>query len=342
MKKRIISFLIVAVFLTVTGCAGTNQEQQTSNQQEQKEAEQEKIRVASWSQPITEQTNLLVDEEKKFFSEQGIDMEFIPGAGGGDAIKNILSGQADIAFTDPGSLLFALDKGEKLKVIYNIYPQNVFNVVSLKEKNITKPEDLKGKTIGVYSLSSGTRQNLLVLLHQAGLTENDVEIVETGLLNFAPLMQGQVDATAATDTGLLMAKEKGLGDSNVINVKDALNIPSDVFVVTEEVFNEKKEVLQTFLQAYQNSAEWMINEPEEAASLAVEYAIDGKEEKRNLEIIKLRNLSSQSELTKEKGLGALDAEIFQQAADTYHSLGLIENTLNMSEVVEEDFVPNKQ
>lgn len=342
MKKRIISFLIVAVFLTVTGCAGTNQEQQTSEPQEEKETTQETIRVASWSQPITEQTNLLVDEDKKFFSEHGLDMEFIPGAGGGDAIKNILSGQADIAFTDPGSLLFALDKGAKLKVIYNIYPQNVFNVVSLKEKNITKPEDLKGKTIGVYSLSSGTRQNLLVLLHQAGLKENDVEIVETGLLNFAPLMQGQVDATAATDTGLLMAKEKGLGDVNVINVKDALNIPSDIFVVTEEVFNEKKDVLQTFLEAYQNSAEWMINEPEEAASLAVEYAIDGKEEKRNLEIIQLRNLSSQSELTKEKGLGALDAEIFQQAADTYHSLGLIENQLNMSEVVVEDFVPNKQ
>ena len=60
----------------------------------------------------------------------------IPGAGGGDAIKNILSGKADIAFTDPGSLYFALDQGEKLKVIYNIYPQNVFNVVSLKENKI--------------------------------------------------------------------------------------------------------------------------------------------------------------------------------------------------------------
>ncbi|MDQ7861267.1 ABC transporter substrate-binding protein [Peribacillus frigoritolerans] len=39
----------------------------------------------------------------------------------------------------------------------------------LKTKKINKPQDLKGKTIGVYSLTSGTRQNLLVLLHQAGL-----------------------------------------------------------------------------------------------------------------------------------------------------------------------------
>ena len=40
--------------------------------------------------------------------------------------------QADIAFTDPAALYLALDKGEKLVAIYNIYPQNVFNVVALK------------------------------------------------------------------------------------------------------------------------------------------------------------------------------------------------------------------
>jgi len=151
-----------------------------------------------------------------------------------------------------------------------------------------------------------------------------------------------VDATAATDTGLLMAKEKGLGDVNVLNVKDYLNIPSDIFVVTEEAYKEKKDLLQTFLNAYQRSAEWMINEPEAAAALAVDEAIDGKEEARNLEIIKLRNLSSQSELTKENGLGALDTGILQQAADTYFSLGLISKKLDMSDVIDEDFVPNKQ
>lgn len=40
-------------------------------------------------------------------------------------LGNPLFGQADIAFTDPGSLYFALDKEEKLKAIYNIYPKCV-------------------------------------------------------------------------------------------------------------------------------------------------------------------------------------------------------------------------
>ncbi|WP_134703130.1 ABC transporter substrate-binding protein [Ammoniphilus sp. YIM 78166] len=327
--KNIFTSLFLSMSVLLSACAGS----ETPNQAAPVTETPEKIRMASWSKPITEQTNLLVDQEKGFFKDKGLEMTFIPGAGGGDAIKNILSGQADIAFTDPGSLFFALDKGEKLRVIYNIYPQNVFNVVSLKENNITKPEDLKGKKIGVYSLSSGTRQNLLVLLHQAGLTEKDVTIVETGLLNFAPLMQGQVDATAATDTGLLIGKQKGLGDVNVLEVKDFLNVPSDVFVVTEKAYQEKKELLDKFLEAYQISAQWMIENPEEAASLAVKHAIDGKDENMNLEIIKLRNASSLSPVTEEKGLGALETEVLQQAADTYKKLGLIEHDLNMSDVV---------
>ena len=145
-----------------------------------------KVTLAGWSKPISEITNLLAEPDKGFFKAQGVELVYLPGAGGGDAIRNILSGQADVAFTDPGSFFMALDKGEKLRAIYDIYPQNVFNVVSLKSANITRPADLKGKRIGVYSLASGTRQNLLVMLHQAGLTEADVEIVVTGVLNFAP------------------------------------------------------------------------------------------------------------------------------------------------------------
>ncbi|WP_373784919.1 ABC transporter substrate-binding protein, partial [Delftia acidovorans] len=128
---------------------------------------QGKIRLAGWSKPISEITNILAEPDKGFFKAQGVELAYLPGAGGGDAIRNMLSGQADVAFTDPGSFFMALDKGEKLVAIYDIYPQNVFNVVSLKSAGIRKPADLKGKKIGVYSLSSGTRQNLLVMLHQA-------------------------------------------------------------------------------------------------------------------------------------------------------------------------------
>jgi NitT/TauT family transport system substrate-binding protein len=330
MKKISIAAFLLGVILLVAACADKNEAPQS-----------QKLVMASWSKPITEQTHLYQAEEEGWFKENGIDFTFVPGAGGGDAIKNIVSKQADIAFTDPGSLFFALDKGEKLRVIYNIYPQNVFNVVSLKDKGIKEPKDLKGKKIGVYSLTSGTRHNLLVMLNQAGLTEQDVTIVETGISNFAPLIQGQVDATAATDTGLADAKLKGLGDVQVMEVKDYLNVPSDVFVVTEETYQQKKELLKSFLDVYQKSAEWMIGNPEEAAEVAIAKAIDGKDKERNKEIILLRNLSSVSADTDQNGLGWLDANVLQQGADVYKKLGLIQNDLDVSSLVSNDLVPKK-
>ncbi len=302
----------------------------------------EKFTLAGWSQPISEITNLLVEPDKGFFKARGIDLVYMPGAGGGDAVRNLLSGQADVAFTDPGSLYAALDKGEKLRVIYDIYPQNIFNVVSLKSSGISKPADLKGKKIGVYSLSSGTLTNLQLLLNQAGLTEKDVTIVVTGLLNFAPLMQGQVDATAATDTGLLVARARGVGDVNVMEVRNSLNVSSDIFVVREETYQKKKDLLKRFLAAYRDSMLWMIAQPQEAAALAVKRAINGQNEAVNLEVIKLRNASSVSPLTQKQGLGAIDVDMLQKGAEAWKKIGLVQNDLKMRDVVSADLLPGKQ
>jgi len=327
-----IAFTIICVLgllITATGYAQTP-------------AKLDKVVIASWGKPITEITNLLVEEDKGFFKSKGIEMAIIPGAGGADAIRNLLSGQADVAFTDPASFFTAIDKGEKLRAIYDIYPQNIFNLVSLKSRNITKPSDLKGKRIGVYSLASGTRQNLQILLHQAGLTEADVTIVVTGLLNFLPLMQGQVDATAATDTGLLVGKQKGLGDVNVMEVKNYVNISSDFFVVREETYQQKKDVLKRFLQAYQDSAEWMMRSPQEAAKLAVKFALDGQNEATNLEVIKLRNATSVSPVTQQKGLGAFDMNVIQKGANAYKAFGLIQRDIKVTDVISQDLLPGKK
>ena len=301
---------------------------------------QGKVRLAGWSKPISEITNLLAEPDKGFFKARGVELVYLPGAGGGDAIRNTLSGQADVAFTDPGSFFMALDKGEKLVAIYDIYPQNVFNVVSLKTSGIRKPADLKGKKIGVYSLSSGTRQNLLVMLHQAGLKESDVQIVVTGLLNFAPLMQGQVDATAATDTGLAVGLRKGIGDVNVMPVREHLNMSSDLFVVREEVLRQKKELLKAFLQGYRDSAAWMIAHPEEAAQLAVKHAIDGTQRDINLDVIRLRNASS---LPTGPGgasrLGSFDLAALQKGADAYRALGLVQRQIKVADVVDTSLLP---
>ena len=301
----------------------------------------DRVVMAGWSKPISEITHLLAEPDKGFFKAQGLEFVYLPGAGGGDALRNLLSGQADVAFTDPGSLFAALDKGEKLRVVYDVYPQNVFNVVSLKSQKIARVADLKGKRIGVYSLSSGTRQNLQVLLHTAGLSEQDVTVVPTGLLNFAPLMQGQVDATAATDTGLLVGRQRGLGEVNVMEVRQHLNLSSDVLVVREDTYQKNKPLLRRFLKAFADSALWMQRQPEEAARLAVRHAIDGQNEATNLEVIRLRNASSISPLTQRQGPGAIDTAMLQKGVQAYRAFGVLSRDIPVADFVATDLLPGK-
>lgn len=294
------------------------------------------LRLASWSLPITEQINLL-DKDNHFFSRKNIDVKFIPGAGGGEAIKNIISGKAEMAFADPGALFEGLARGEKLIALYDIYPENIFNLVSLKSSNIHSPKDLKGKKIGVYSFTSGTKHNLLALLRKARLTANDVEIIETGPLNFDPLIQGQVDATAATDTALVTAQTKGLGEVDVMKVKDYFNYSSDLFVVTEEVYAQHQAQIAAFLAAYKTSVQWMLAKPDEAAQSAVKYAIDGADLSHNATIIALRNISCLPRSGELSDLGLIDFNNLQDAADMYYEMGLISRPLDLTLVVPQQY-----
>ena len=302
----------------------------------------ERVTLAGWSKPITEITNLLAEPDKGFFRSQGLALEYLPGAGGGDAVRNLLGGQADVAFTDPGSFFAALDRGERLRAIYDVYPQNVFNVVARAGSGIARPADLRGRRVGVYSLSSGTRQNLQLLLNTAGLSESDISVVPVGLLNFAPLMQGQVDATAATDTGLAIGRRRGLGAVQVMDVRDHLNLSSDLLVVRESAWRERAPLLRRFLAAFRASAAWMMASPDEAARLAVKHAIDGRDESMNREIIQLRNVSSVSELTRREGLGTLDLPMLQRGIEAYRAIGVLKRPVEVADIVATDLLPRQR
>ncbi len=295
-------------------------------------------RMAVWSPPLAEQTNVYAAQEFGWFEEKGLDFEFIPGEGGGDAVQQLISGNADFAFANIEALLLAVDKGAKLKAVYNIYPQNVFNVVSPKENGITRPEDLKGKKVGVYSRTSGTYHNLLYILNSAGLSEEDVEVVPVGVANFGPLISGQVDAMAATDTGLYLAQQKGLGEASVIRARDFFNSPSDVMIVREETYEKEKDYVLDFLAAYKQGTEWMLDHPEDAARLAKKYAVNAEDTRTNLETIRLRNEATLSPATEEHGLGWFELDLLQEQAEKYREVGLVKNRIDVDALYTNDLV----
>ncbi|MDI9336613.1 MAG: ABC transporter substrate-binding protein [Gammaproteobacteria bacterium] len=295
------------------------------------------IILAGWSRPITESVNLFVDEYKHFFADQNIKLIYLPGNGGDVAMQNLLLKHADIAFTDPGSFFITLSRGEKIRAIYDIYPKNVFNIVWLQKNKWKGVKDLKGKKIGVFSHSSATKTNLLLMLELAGLKSTDVEIVVTGPLNFAPLITSQVDALASTDTAVWLAQKKRGVELTILQVQDFINYSSDLFVVREETYLQKPALLKRFIAAYRNSFLWMKHQPEEAALLAKKVVLDGEIFDESLGIIHLRIKSSQSEFTGKYGLGTVNVDSLQNAANLYHRLGLIDKPILVAPYTAVDF-----
>jgi len=176
------------------------------------------------------------------------------------------------------------------------------------------------------------------MLKAAGLKEGDVEVVATEIANFGPLAEGKVDASAATDTGLYGAKQGGARDLNVLWARDVLNTPSDIFVVTEDVYQKKKELITRFLKAYKQGTQWMLDTPDAAAELAGRYATDGKEIARNRAIIDLRNASTVSDSTKVNGLGSFDMELLKKVDATFFDLGITKQHFEMDKIFTNGFI----
>jgi NitT/TauT family transport system substrate-binding protein len=147
-----------------------------------------------------------------------------------------------------------------------------------------------------------------------------------------------VDATAATDTGLWLAQQRGLGEVNILWARDYLNTPTDAFIVSEALYSSRQDLLRTFLQVYKRGTQWMLDHPEDAAQLAVKYAINGKDPGQNLEIIKIRNATSVSEDTQRHGLGWFNLDVLEQVERTYRELGLIQRLLDMRQIFTNEVV----
>jgi NitT/TauT family transport system substrate-binding protein len=281
-----------------------------------------KVRMISWSTPRAEQANIFAAQELGYFAEENIEFEYVTGQGSGDALKQLLAGNGDIAFAGPEGVFLAVDQGADVVAIYNTYPQNAFVLVAKRESGIQTVADLKGKKIGVLSMASGGRYNTTTLLSTAGLTENDVELVAVGPAPTA-FLEGQVDAFMMLSTSASRLAQTM--DLVQFPVAQHVNLPTDVFVVTREVYEDpaKLRPIIRALRAIVKGTELMIEDPEQAAEIGARHGLDITDPQEALPVVKAFAEISQSDGTRANGLGWFDLDEIQAGADRFAEAGLI-------------------
>jgi len=145
----------------------------------------------------------LVLKDKKFLehdlARDGISVEWTQSLGSNKALELLNSKSIDFGSTAGAAALIGKANGNPIKAIYVYSRPEWTALVVRKDSPITKVEDLKGKKVAV---TRGTDPHIFLLraLHEAGLTEKDIEMVvlqhPDGRI---ALEKGDVDAWAGLD-----------------------------------------------------------------------------------------------------------------------------------------------
>lgn len=191
-------------------------------------------------------------QELGYFEEENLTVEIESVGGSSAAIQQLLAGNADIAMPSPPSYLNAASRGEDIYFFYQMHYTNVFDLIAPDGGPVSKPEDLKGLTVGVSELAGGEVPFVRVIMSDAGLAEGtDYEIVpigEGGALTLNAIQSGEVQAYSSSIYDIASLKAAGQPVTSIMPT-EYRNYPANGFVSTGALIDEREDEFVRFLRA---------------------------------------------------------------------------------------------
>ena len=196
-----------------------------------------------------------IAQEAGLFRKYNIDFPLVYIASSPAVTAAMLGGDAEIALTGGEGMIRAFVQGAT-DFVFIAGVKNVLTHSILAKREIKKPEDLKGRKIGINRIGSNPHYFAVQALRQKGLDPGkDVQFIQSGGApeTLAALASGALEAaslTAPMDTRAL-----ALGFNYVIYGPD-LRIPyaATTFVTLRPVIAKRSAVLGQFLRAMAEAA----------------------------------------------------------------------------------------
>jgi NitT/TauT family transport system substrate-binding protein len=148
------------------------------------------IHIFSGSSPVF--APVFVADMKGFFRTEGIDVSVRTFTSGAEATEGFRAGAAQFLVASDTPLLYLLPGGDVL--ILAQFSQNQDMLLIVGDKSVRRPEDLKGKKIGLVR-KSASEYLLRNYLRRGGVALDDVKLVHLAPFDQVPaLVRGDVDA----------------------------------------------------------------------------------------------------------------------------------------------------
>jgi len=137
-----------------------------------------------------------IGQERKIFQQNGILFEPIVIRGATNTTRAVLSETVPLGRINPDYVISGIEKGAKARIIAGTMDKIPYDLVARAE--IKSGSDLKGKIIGVSSLTGGTTLMLQEVMEKAfKLKESDYKLLVVGTSpdRYAAIKGGSVQAT---------------------------------------------------------------------------------------------------------------------------------------------------
>ncbi|WP_442879823.1 ABC transporter substrate-binding protein [Aurantimonas sp. E1-2-R+4] len=223
-----------------------------------------------------------VAKEKGFYEEAGLDVTIKPGGPDIAPEQVIAGGGADVIVDWMPAALAAREKGLPLVNIAQPFKKSGMELTCRKETGIEKPEDFKGKTLGVWF--SGNEYPFLSWMSKLGLSTeggaDGVTVIKQGF-NVDPLIQKQADCISTmTYNEYWQVIDAGIpeGELTVFKYEDqGVATLEDGLYVLEESLNDPAMVdkLARFVKASMKGWEYAAENPDEAAGIVLDNDMTG-------------------------------------------------------------------
>src|SRR3989440_4723848 len=210
----------------------------------------------------------MLTQQLGYFKQEGLDVTLIDEASGESSENEVLAGQVDAGSGSYNHTIELQAAGKQMEavVLMNVAPGEA-EIVSAKEASqIHSVKDLKGKNLGVTELGSGTQTLTTALLHNAGISADQVHFIPVGAGDtfIAALQQGKIDAGMTTEPTISRILSSGVGKVLVDlrspqSTQAALGgpYPFICLFMNNSYVSSHKDVVQKIVNAYVKTLKWM-------------------------------------------------------------------------------------
>lgn len=201
--------------------------------------------VVSGSQAV-----LAVTRDAKIFEKHGLDVELRFAAGGPVAISALLAGEAQAAvMAGPTSVSATLGGADTVVIMALV---NTMDHVMFAQKQIKKPEDLRGKKLAVVRYASADDFAARYALTHWGLTPGkDVVILQMGTqpTRLSALRAGTVEATLLQPPLTVLARKDGFTELAAL-ADLGLEYLQTCVTITRTLIKTREDLVRRFVLAF--------------------------------------------------------------------------------------------